>query len=66
MLASSILEPLTVGWVVFSLMVGFVIALLPKLDRVLSLLVAVTSAVYAGLLLTANAPLPLTLLDRFG
>lgn len=66
MLASSTLEPLTVGWVVFSLMVGFTIALLPKLDRVLSLLVAVTSAVYAGLLFTANAPLPLTLLDRFG
>jgi multicomponent Na+:H+ antiporter subunit D len=65
---------LTLVWIVFPFLVGFVIYLLPKLDRPLALSGALFSAAYAALLLTAQSsassltPVPFTLrlLDHFG
>jgi multicomponent Na+:H+ antiporter subunit D len=65
---------LTLVWIVFPFLVGFVIYLLPKLDRPLALSGALFSAGYAALLLSAESavnpltPVPFTLrlLDHFG
>ena len=54
-------------WIAFPFLIGFIIYLIPKLDRPLALIGTIVSAGYAGLLLTSNqAPLTLRLMDHFG
>ncbi|MDJ0647599.1 MAG: cation:proton antiporter [Xenococcaceae cyanobacterium MO_188.B19] len=57
---------ITVAWMALGFFVGFVIYLLPKLDRLLSLAVAVASLAYAALVFLQPSPLEIQLLDNFG
>jgi multicomponent Na+:H+ antiporter subunit D len=57
---------LTLIWIAFPFLVGFMIYLLPKLDRYLALCGALVSAAYAAQLFVERSPLNLRLLDRFG
>lgn len=57
---------LTIAAIALPLFVGFVIYLLPKLDRYLALAVSLFSAVYAFQLFFERSPLTLQLLDHFG
>ncbi len=57
---------LTISWITLPFFVGFVIFLLPKLDRILALFGAVASIVYVILLFFQTSPLKLKLLDNFG
>ncbi|MBE9011071.1 cation:proton antiporter [Pseudanabaenaceae cyanobacterium LEGE 13415] len=57
---------LTLIWIAFPFVVGFMIYLLPKLDRVLALLGALFSAAYAIQLFVSRTPIDLRLLDHFG
>ncbi|MFB2973424.1 cation:proton antiporter [Aerosakkonema sp. BLCC-F183] len=57
---------ITIAWIAFPFFVGFVIYLLPKLDRYLSLGTAIVSAAYAFWLFAQPSPLKLILLDNFG
>jgi multicomponent Na+:H+ antiporter subunit D len=57
---------LTIGWIALPFFLGFVIFLLPKLDRSLGLVTALASAAYSVLLFLQPAPLTLQLLDNFG
>lgn len=57
---------LTIAWLFLSFFVGFTIYLLPKLDRYLTLIVSITSLIYALILLEQKSPLTFNLLDSFG
>jgi multicomponent Na+:H+ antiporter subunit D len=57
---------LTLLWIAFPFLVGFIIYLLPKLDRYLALCATLVSAGYAAQLLVERSPLTLRLLDHFG
>ena len=57
---------MTITWIAASFFVGFVIYLLPKLDRWLALGIALLSACYAGQIFLINSPLEIQLLDNFG
>ncbi|WP_414564571.1 MULTISPECIES: cation:proton antiporter [unclassified Anabaena] len=57
---------ITIAWIALPLFLGFVIYLLPKLDRYLALGVALISAGYALSLFFNQSPLTLNLLDSFG
>lgn len=59
------MNTITLSWIGLPFFVGFVIFILPKLDRYLSLIVAFASAAYA-LKLSVEQPQTLTLLDNFG
>jgi len=61
------MSTLTIAWIALPLFVGFSIYLFPKLDRYLTLGVALVSVGYAlQLLFVVKAPLTLQLLDSFG
>ncbi|GAP95357.1 cation:proton antiporter [Leptolyngbya sp. NIES-2104] len=57
---------LTLIWIAFPFVVGFMIYLLPRLDRVLAMLGALFSAAYAVQLFVSQTPIDLRLLDHFG
>ncbi len=57
---------LTLIWIVLPFMVGFIIYLLPKGDRVLALVGAFASALYVIPLFVQQTPINLQLLDNFG
>jgi multicomponent Na+:H+ antiporter subunit D len=57
---------LTLIWIALPFLVGFLIYLLPRLDRPLALVGALASVAYATQLFLAPAPLTLRLLDHFG
>ncbi|MBE9199237.1 MULTISPECIES: cation:proton antiporter [unclassified Nodularia (in: cyanobacteria)] len=57
---------ITIAWIALPLFLGFVIYLLPKLDRYLALSVAVVSGGYALSLFLNQSQLTLNLLDNFG
>ena len=57
---------LTIAWIATSFFVGFVIYLLPKLDRWLALAIALCSAVYGINIFLAGSPIDIQLLDNFG
>ncbi|WGV25528.1 cation:proton antiporter [Halotia branconii] len=57
---------ITIAWIALPFFLGFVIYLLPKLDRYLALSVALVSAGYASQLFVTQSPLTLKLLDNFG
>lgn len=57
---------ITVFWIALPFIVGFVIYLLPKLDRLLSLLIGLVSAVYSATIFLQETSLSIQLLDNFG
>ncbi len=57
---------ITIAWIALPLFLGFVIYLLPKLDRYIALCVALVSAGYALSLFFNQSQLTLSLLDSFG
>ncbi|HHP7244793.1 MAG TPA: cation:proton antiporter [Elainellaceae cyanobacterium] len=60
------MNAMTIAWIALPFFVGFSIYLLPKLDRILALGVALASMAYALQRLFDPAPLTLQLLDHFG
>jgi multicomponent Na+:H+ antiporter subunit D len=56
----------TIAWIGLPFFVGFIIYLLPKLDRYLALGMALVSGGYALQLFVERSPLTLQLLDNFG
>ncbi|MDJ0531511.1 MAG: cation:proton antiporter [Xenococcaceae cyanobacterium MO_207.B15] len=61
---------ITIAWMAFPFFIGFVIYLLPKIDRWLALLTGLVSIAYAMLIFfsmpSASDVLPIQLLDNFG
>ncbi len=57
---------MTIPWIAASFFIGFVIYLLPKLDRWLALAIALFSAGYAIKICLADSPFEIQLLDSFG
>lgn len=57
---------ITLAWITLPFLVGFVIYLLPKLDKYLALAMGLASAGYAAQLFWQRSPLELKLLDNFG
>jgi multicomponent Na+:H+ antiporter subunit D len=61
------MRTITIIWIALPFLVGFIIYLLPKLDKYLALCMALASAGYASQLFIAQSPLePLILLNHFG
>lgn len=60
------MNTLTLIWIAFPFLVGFIIYLFPRLDRQLALLGALVSAGYAVQLFVEESPVTLRLLDHFG
>lgn len=60
------MNTLTIAWIALPFFFGFLIYLLPKLDRYLALGVTLISAGYATLLFFEGSPATLRLLDNFG
>ncbi|MBD2773790.1 cation:proton antiporter [Iningainema tapete] len=59
------MSTITIAWIALPFFLGFVISLIPRLDKYLSLCVAFVSLGYA-LQLFVSSPLTLKLLDNFG
>lgn len=57
---------ITIAWLSLPFFVGFVIYLLPKLDRILALSIAVISAAYAIQIFVEELVLNIQLVDNFG
>jgi multicomponent Na+:H+ antiporter subunit D len=57
---------ITLTWIALPFFLGFTIYLLPQLDRILALCMALASAGYALQLFVEQSPLTLQLLDHFG
>ncbi|MEM9538509.1 MAG: cation:proton antiporter [Cyanobacteria bacterium P01_E01_bin.42] len=60
------MENLTIAWITLPFFVGFLIYLLPRLDRFLALTTALASIAYGFTLFARDANFVLTLLDNFG
>ncbi|MEA5505437.1 cation:proton antiporter [Halotia wernerae UHCC 0503] len=60
------MSTITIAWIALPFFLGFVIYLLPKLDRCLALCMALASAGYGLQLFITQSPLTLQLLDNFG
>ncbi|HAC62373.1 MAG TPA: cation:proton antiporter [Cyanothece sp. UBA12306] len=60
------MNSLTIAWMALPFFAGFIIYLLPKLDRYLALGITLISAVYAGSIFLYPSALDLKLLDNFG
>ncbi len=60
------MSEITIVWIALSFFIGFVIYLVPKLDRWLAVGVTLASAGYACALFLQPAPLNIQLLDNFG
>ena len=61
------MNTVTLIWIAFPFLIGFIIYLIPKFDRLLALVGVLGSLAYATQLLTSNQePLVLRLLDSFG
>ena len=61
------MNTVTLIWIAFPFLIGFIIYLIPKFDRLLALLGVMGSLAYAMQLLTSNQePLVMRLLDNFG
>jgi multicomponent Na+:H+ antiporter subunit D len=57
---------ITIAWLALPFFIGFVIYLLPKLDRILAIGITLVSAVYALQIFLGSSPINLELLDNFG
>ncbi|MBD2089877.1 cation:proton antiporter [Microcoleus sp. FACHB-1515] len=60
------MSSISIAWIGLPFFVGFVIYLLPKLDRYLALMTAFTSSAFALWLFAESSPINLQLLDNFG
>jgi multicomponent Na+:H+ antiporter subunit D len=60
------MSTITIAWIALPLFLGFIIYLVPKIDRYLALCVAMISCGYAFQLFVNQSPLKLELLDNFG
>ncbi len=60
------MNTITIAWVALPFLLGFIIYLIPKLDKPLALCGAVVSAAYAVQLFVQQSPLKLQLVDNFG
>lgn len=60
------MNELSIAWIAAPFFLGFLIFLLPKLDRVLALLGVLVSAAYAVWVFLQPSPIDLQFLDRFG
>jgi multicomponent Na+:H+ antiporter subunit D len=60
------INKITIAWLVFPFLIGFVIYLLPILDRIFALGIAIISAIYALLIFFWRSQFELKLLDDFG
>jgi multicomponent Na+:H+ antiporter subunit D len=60
------MNTLTIVWIALPFFLGFIISLVPKLDRVLALAGALASAGFAAQLFLVQSPVKLQLLDSFG
>jgi multicomponent Na+:H+ antiporter subunit D len=60
------MSTITIVWVALPFFLGFIIYLIPKLDKPLAMCGAVVSAVYGVQLFIQQSPLKLQLLDNFG
>ncbi|MDX2230281.1 MAG: cation:proton antiporter [Leptolyngbyaceae cyanobacterium bins.349] len=60
------MNTLTIAWIGLPFFIGFVIYLIPKLDRYLALLMGLASIGYAALIFANSSPITLQLLDTFG
>jgi multicomponent Na+:H+ antiporter subunit D len=60
------MNTITIIWIIASFFIGFIIYLLPKIDRYLALLVAFASTIYGFIQIFAPEPFSLLLLDSFG
>jgi multicomponent Na+:H+ antiporter subunit D len=56
----------TIVWMALPFFLGFVIYLLPQLDRLLALAMVLTSGIYAGQIFAGGSSFNLQLLDHFG
>ena len=57
---------ITIAWMALPFLIGFVMYLVPKLDRPLAVAISLISAVYAIQVFTQPSPLEIQLLDHFG
>ena len=60
------MNTISIAWIVLPFVAGFLIFLLPKLDRYLAIFAALGSAGYALQLITSRSSIELLLLDNFG
>lgn len=60
------MNTLTIAWIALPFFMGFIIYLIPKLDRVLAMGTALASVAYAMWVIFLPQPIELTLLDNFG
>jgi multicomponent Na+:H+ antiporter subunit D len=60
------IDNITIAWLALPFFIGFVIYLLPRLDRILAIGIALVSAAYALQIFLESSPLNLKLLDDFG
>ncbi|AFY37411.1 multisubunit sodium/proton antiporter, MrpD subunit [[Leptolyngbya] sp. PCC 7376] len=60
------MNELTIGWVIFPFVVGFSIYLLPKIDRYLAILVAISSLIFGLVQIFQPEPYSLKLLGSYG
>ncbi|MCC0179631.1 cation:proton antiporter [Waterburya agarophytonicola K14] len=56
----------TIAWLILPFLIGFVVYLVPKLDRILALGMALVSLAYAVQIFLLASPLNIQLLDSFG
>ena len=57
---------ITISWIALPFFIGFVIYLLPQLDRWLAIVTALISAIYTFFIFLEPSPLTIQLLDNFG
>jgi multicomponent Na+:H+ antiporter subunit D len=60
------MNTLTIAWIAFPFFIGFIIYLLPKLDKYLALVTSIISLAYSLLLFSQSSPITLNLLDNYG
>ena len=60
------MNTLTIAWISFPFLIGFIIYLLPRLDKYLALAATIISLAYSLLLFSQSSPITLNLLDNYG
>ncbi|MFM6896877.1 MAG: cation:proton antiporter, partial [Microcystis panniformis] len=57
------MNTLTIAWIILPFLIGFIIYLLPRLDKYLALAATIISLAYSLLLFSQSSPITLNLLD---
>ena len=60
------MNTLTIAWISLPFFIGFIIYLLPRLDKYLALATTIISLAYSLLLFSQSSPITLNLLDNYG